>query len=47
MQVEMRLACLPGGDITSPLLNASLSTEQWVSRQARFHFITTYIELVT
>ncbi|TMS07026.1 Protein FAM98A [Larimichthys crocea] len=29
-EVEMRLARLPCGDMTNPLLNKSLSTEQWM-----------------
>ncbi|XP_029923812.1 protein FAM98A [Myripristis murdjan] len=28
-EVESRLACLPSGDMTEPLLNTSLSSEQW------------------
>lgn len=30
MQVKTRLACLPGGEMTDPLLNTGLSTDQWV-----------------
>ncbi|KAM3616378.1 uncharacterized protein V6R79_016998 [Siganus canaliculatus] len=30
MQVKSRIANLPDGDMTNPLLNSSLSTEQWV-----------------
>lgn len=33
MQVKTRLARLPGGEMTDPLLNTSLSTDQWVGCQ--------------
>lgn len=43
MQVETRLSRLPGGDMTNPLLNTSLSKEQWVCSQACHQFIIHHI----
>lgn len=34
MQVKTRLAHLPNGDMTNPLLNTALNTEQWVGCQS-------------
>lgn len=39
MQVETRLAHLPGGGMMDSLLKASLTTEQWVCHQVRFKII--------
>lgn len=34
MQVKTRLARLPRGEMTDPLLNSGLSTDQWVGCQS-------------
>lgn len=47
MQVEMRLARLPRGDMTDSLLKTSLTTEQWVCCQASFQFIMIYVNVIT
>lgn len=41
MQVKTRLARLPGGEMTDPLLNTGLSTDQWVGCQhcAKLHVL--------
>lgn len=45
MQVETRLAHLPGGGMTDSLLKTSLTTEQWVCHQVRFKFITVWCNM--
>lgn len=42
MQVETRLAHLPGGGMTDSLLKTSLTTDQWVCHKVRFKFITVW-----